>query len=196
MICRPRRLVHWSLLVALAVAALATAAHGFADDDAKDKQPSKDIEIESTQTTYRYENDGMGSITQSSRIRILTEAGRDAVGQFYFSYSSGLEDLKIDYFRTVKKDGTQLAVDPSQAVETASPISQSAPMFSDVKVKAMVARDLAVGDALEYQFERVVRVPLKPGDFWAMHYQEQTSVVDSEVVVLDVPADRHLTLKA
>lgn len=175
---------------------LVATLHGFADDDAKDKQPSKDVEIESMQTTYRYENNGTGSITQSSRIRILTEAGRDAVGQFYFSYSSGLEDLKIDYFRTVKKDGTQLPVDPSQAVETASPISQAAPMFSDVKVKVMVARDLAVGDALEYQFERAVRVPLKPGDFWAMHYQEQNSVVDSEVVVLDVPADRHLTLKA
>ncbi|HEV2423403.1 MAG TPA: DUF3857 domain-containing protein [Terriglobia bacterium] len=191
MIRRPRRLVQWFLL-----AALAAAGCGFADDSAKDKQPSKDIEIESMQTTYRYENDGTGSVTQSSRIRILTEAGRDAVGQFYFSYSSGLEDLKIDYFRTLKKDGTKLPVDPSQAVETASPVSRLAPMFSDVKVKVMVARDLAVGDALEYQYQRVVRVPLKPGDFWAMHYQDQSSVVDSELVVLDVPADRHLTLKA
>lgn len=191
MICRSCRLAYCFVLAALAI-----AANGFGNDGAKDKQTSKDIEIESMQTTYRYENDGTGSITQSSRIRILTEAGRDAVGQFYFSYSSGLEDLKIDYFRTVKKDGTQLPVDPSQAVETASPISQSAPMFSDVKVKVMVARDLAVGDALEYQFERVVRVPLKPGDFWAMHYQDQSSVVDSELVVLDVPAGRRLTLKA
>ncbi len=191
MIRRPYRLVLWFL-----IAALAAALHGFADDKGKNKEPSKDLEIERTETTYLYQNDGTGSITQSSRIRVLTEAGRDAIGQFYFSYSSGLEDLRIDYFRTVKKDGTQLAVDPAQAVETASPISQSAPMFSDVKMKAMVARDLAVGDALEFQFARVVRVPLKPGDFWAMAYQDQSAVVDSEVVVLDVPADRRLTLKA
>jgi tetratricopeptide (TPR) repeat protein/transglutaminase-like putative cysteine protease len=191
MIRRPRSLVYWVLL-----AALAAALHGFADDKAKDKEPSKDLDIERMETVYRYQNDGTGSITQSSRIRVLTEAGRDAIGQFYFSYSSGLEDLRIDYFRTDKKDGTQLPVDPAQAVETASPISQSAPMFSDVKVKVLVARDLAVGDALEYQFARVVRVPLKPGDFWAMHFQDQGSVVDSEVVTLDVPEDRRLTLKA
>lgn len=191
MIRRPRSLVLWVVL-----AALAAALHGFADDKAKDKEPSKDLEIEKLETTYRYQNDGTGSITQSSRIRILTEAGRDAVGQFYFAYSSGLEDLKIDYFRTVKKDGTTLPVDPSQAVDMASPVSQSAPMFSDLKLKVLVARDLGVGDALEYQFARVVRVPLKPGDFWAMHYQNRSSVVDSEVVLLDVPRDRPLTLKA
>jgi tetratricopeptide (TPR) repeat protein len=191
MIYRPRRLVHGLLLVALAL-----AAHGFADDQGKDKEPSKDFEIEQLQTTYQYQNDGTGSVTQSSRIRVLTEAGRDAIGQFYFSYSSSLEDLRIGYFRTVKKDGTQLPVDPAQAVDTASPISQAAPMFSDVKIKVMVARDLAVGDALEYEYTRVVRVPLKAGDFWAMHYQNQSSVVDSEVVMLDVPADRHLALKA
>ena len=191
MIRQPRHLV-----VLLLIAGFAATLHGLADDKGKDKEPSRDLEIESLQTTYQYQNDGSGSVTQSSRIRVLTEAGRDVIGQFYFSYSSGLEDLRIDYFRTVKKDGTQLPVDPAQAVETASPISRSAPMFSDVKLKVMVARDLAVGDALEYQFARVVRVPLKPGDFWAMHFQNQSAVVDSEVVVLDVPAGRRLTLKA
>ena len=177
------------------MAALSFGAHTWASDKAKEDEPSKDIEFEHLETTYRYQNDGTGVIIQGARIRLLTEAGRDAVGQFYFAYASQLEDIKIDYFRTAKKDGSALPVDPGQAVDMASPISQGAPMFSDLKLKVMVARDLAVGDALEYQFTRVVRVPLKPGDFWALHYQNQNNVVDSEVAVLDVPAGRALSLK-
>ncbi|HUI43641.1 MAG TPA: DUF3857 domain-containing protein [Terriglobia bacterium] len=166
-----------------------------AQDDAAAKAPSKDLVVEQLQTVYRFQNDGTGAIAQNARIRVVTEAGRDQVAQFYFPYASALESLKIDYFRTVKKDGTVLAVDPAQALDMASPVSQSAPMFSDLKMKAMVARDLSVGDALEFQFTRVVRVPLKPGDFWALHFQNRRSYVDSEIVVLDVPAGRQITIK-
>ena len=188
-----------SLILAGSIAALllrlSLASTGVAAQDEADKAPSKDLVFEQLQTVYRYQNDGTGTETQTARIRVLTEAGRDQIGQFYFPYASSLEDLKIDYFRTVKKDGTVLAADPSQAVDVASPVSRAAPMFSDLKLKVMVARDLAVGDALEYQAERIVRSPLKPGDFWAQHFQNRRNYVDSEVVVLDVPAGRKLSIQ-
>jgi len=183
------------LAIVVFAAIVAFAAHASADIKAKEQERSKDLKFERLDTTYRYENDGRGEIIQGARIRVLTEAGRDAIGQFYFSYASELEDIKIDYFRTIKKDGTVLAVDPALAINMASPVSQAAPMFSDLKLKVMVAKDLAVGDALEYQFTRVVQVPLKAGDFWALHYQNRMNMVDSETVTLDVPSDRKLALK-
>jgi tetratricopeptide (TPR) repeat protein len=189
-----RSLIPAALIAALLFPLSLTSVIAVGQDDV-DKTPSKDLVFEQLQTVYRYQNDGSGTVTQTARIRAVTGAGRDQIGQFYFPYSSGLEDLKIDYFRTVKKDGSVLSVDPSQAVEMASPLSESAPMFSDLKLKVMVARDLDVGDALEYQVERIVKVPLKPGDFWALHFQNRRNYVDSEVVVLDVPAGRQLSLQ-
>jgi tetratricopeptide (TPR) repeat protein len=182
-------------MVSVLTAVLAFAGPCRAEDKTKDQDAAKNVEFEQLKTTYRYQDDGTGEIVQGARIRVLTEAGRDEVGQFYFPYASELEDIKIDYFRTVKKDGTTLTVDPAQAVDMASPVSQGAPMFSDLKLKVMVARDLGVGDALEYQFTRVVRLPLKSGDFWALHYQNTANVVDSEEVTLDVPGGRALSIK-
>jgi tetratricopeptide (TPR) repeat protein/transglutaminase-like putative cysteine protease len=163
---------------------------------AEETKPSRDVVWERIETVYRFQNDGTGETTQSVRLRVLTEAGLAAAGQAYFPYSSQLEDLRIDYFRTVKKDGTQVSVDPSRFFEVASPITQVAPVFSDLKMKGVASPSLNVGDAIEYRITKTIRTPLKPGDFWAMHYATRTAEVDSEVVTLDVPADRHLLFRA
>src|SRR5205823_12311823 len=117
-------------------------------------------------------------------LRKLTDAGLSASGQAYFAYSRQLEDLQIDYFRTIKKDGMPVSVDASKYLDVASPITQAAPVFSDLKMKGVASPNLAVGDAIEYRITKTVRTPLKPGDFWAMHFATRTAVVDSEVVTL------------
>ena len=77
----------------------------------------------------------------------------------------------------------------------ASPLARDAPTFSDLKLKALAAPNLEVGDSLEYQVTHVTRVPLKPGDFWVIYFPNRQTVVETEVVVLNVPAGRNLTLK-
>jgi hypothetical protein len=106
------------------------------------EEAAKDILVEFIESTYQFENDGTGEIIRSSRISVLTHGGRERVAQIPFPYSSQLEDLRIDYFRTVKKDGTQIEADPSSAMETALPLEQVAPTFTDVRVKAMIAPQL------------------------------------------------------
>src|SRR5437867_4831078 len=172
-----------------------THSAGAQESPSKESGPPRDIVIERLETAYRWQNDGTGEIVQSARIRVLTEAGRGAVGQFYFPYSSQLEETRIDYFQTVKADGRKVPVDPSQVFEMASPLARDAPTFSDLKLKALAAPNLEVGDSLEYQVTHVTRVPLKPGDFWVIYSPNRQTVVESEVVVLNVPAGRKLTLK-
>jgi tetratricopeptide (TPR) repeat protein len=181
---------------ALFLCTIGTAGLRGQTSPAQQAAPSKDVVVESLETNYRFENDGRGRTVQRVRIRPLTRAGRNGIAQIYFPYSSLTETLSVDYFRTVKADGKLIEADPAKALEVASPVSQIAPMFTDQKLKAMVAPDLDVGDALEYQFTRTIHNPLKPGDFWVIHFAEQAQVVQSEVVTLDVPADRKLSFSA
>jgi hypothetical protein len=62
-----------------------------------------------------------------------------------------------------------VAAGPAQALEVADAVSQVAPMFTEIKVKALVAPKLEVGEALEFQATTTIRTPLKPRDFWAIH---------------------------
>ena len=163
---------------------------------AKSDEPSKDVVVERLETIYRFENDGTGEVIQSARWRVLTEAGGRAIGQIYFPYSSQTEDMRVDYFRTIKSDGSAVTADPSRALEITSPVSQVAPTFTDLKMKGMVAPNLGVGDALEYQSTKTLRTPLKVGDFWVSHFATRQLIVQSEIVAFDVPADRPLSFKS
>lgn len=163
---------------------------------AKEEEPTRDLVFERLETLYRFQNDGTGEVTQLARCRVQSEAGRTAVAQIAASYSSELEDLRFDYVRTLKPDGTQVVADPSQAQEVTSPVARVAPMFSDARFKIVPVPKLEVGDAVEYQFTKTIRVPLKPGDFWTIHYPTRNAEVLSELVVLDCPAERKLSLKA
>lgn len=121
--------------LAIALGLLAPVLISAAQQSNDDEKASRDLVWERLETTHRFENDGTGTRTQTVRIRVLTDAGLKGAAQVYFPYSSLTEDLRIDYFRTVKKDGAQIAVDPSKYFDVASPVTQVAPVFSDPRHK-------------------------------------------------------------
>lgn len=158
--------------------------------------PPKNAVVEQLHVVYRYQNDGTGEIIQTARLRILTEAGLKIYGAVYLPYSSQLEDLRIDYLRTLKAGGATIPADPSKAMDVTPPITRFAPMFSDVKVKVLVAPQVQVGDAIEYQYTRDIRVPYMPGNFWVTYSLNRANPITSATIVLDVPAGRKLTFES
>lgn len=152
--------------------------------------------LESSQTLYRYQNDGTGEIVQSVRYRILTETGLRMLGEVFLPYSSQLEKLKIDYLRTVKPDGSEVSADPSKALDVTSPVTRYAPTFSDVRMKVLIPPQLQVGDSVEYQYTQSIVVAYMPGQFWVADYLKRAYPITSETVTLDVPAGRKLAFEA
>lgn len=152
--------------------------------------------LESSQTLYRYQNDGTGEIVQSVRYHILTETGLKMLGEVFLPYSSQLEKVKIDYLRTVKPDGSEVSADPSKALDVTPPVTRYAPTFSDVRMKVLIPPQLQVGDSIEYQFTRSIVVPYMPGQFWVADYLTRAYPVTSETVTLDVPSGRKLAFEA
>ena len=151
---RSVRAYAWMLFFSL----YAHSVHPAEDQKPKEKEPPRDVVWERIETVYRFQNDGTGEIIQNVKLRVLTEAGLAASGQAYFAYSSQLEDLRIDYFRTIKKDGTQVSVDASKFFDVASPITQAAPVFSDLKMKGVASPNLTVGDAIELCADQLAQV--------------------------------------
>jgi len=117
-------------------------------------------------------------------------------GAVYPAYSSQLEDLHINYLRTVKADGTVIPADPSKGMDLTPPVTRLAPMFSDVKIKVLVALQLQVGDEIEYQYTRTIRTPYMPGNFWAMYSLNRANPKKAATIVLDIPAVRKVTFES
>ncbi len=106
----------------------------------------RDYEAQEIRTAYRFNNDGTGQTTTYTRRRALTTAG---LSQFSFPYSSEFESITVDFFRTLKKDGSVVEGDSRQTLETTLPTVAATPVFSDVKLKTIVLPNVEAGDAVE-----------------------------------------------
>lgn len=158
--------------------------------------PPRNAVVEQLQVVYRFQNDGTGEVIQTARLRILTELGLKLYGAVYLPYSSQLEELHIDYLRTLTAAGKTIPADPSKAMDVTPPITRFAPMFSDVKVRVLVAPQVEVGDAIEYQYTRTIRTPYMPGNFWVKYVLDRVNPIKTATIILDVPAARKLTFEA
>ncbi|MGH9407635.1 MAG: DUF3857 domain-containing protein, partial [Terriglobia bacterium] len=92
--------------------------------------------------------------------------------------------------------GTVVPADPAKAMDITPPVTRFAPMFSDIRIKVLVAPQLQVGDAVEFQYTRAIRTPYMAGNFWADYSLDRANPITAATVVLDVPASRKLTFKS
>ena len=84
------------------------------------------------------------------------------LGLLIFSYNSANEQLKIDYVRVRRPDGTVVETPLGDLQDMASQITRQAPMYTDYREKHVPVKGLGVGDLLEYQTETQLIHPLIP----------------------------------
>ena len=148
--------------------------------------------------SYRFEADGTGTRTEQMVIQVQSEAGVQELGQLQLGYNSGYQEIKIDYVRVRKPDGSVVSADLATAVQDMTgPVARVAPMYTDYREKHVTVPSLRPGDTLEYQTVIVTKTPLAPGQFWMEHdFSDELIVLDARLIV-DVPMSRteHMTTR-
>ncbi len=172
------------LLALLAGASTASAQVALPPEDA-----AEPFVFELLDFLHRFEADGTHLQIARSRIRIQNEAGKQAMGEIYIPYSERLGTVEFRYVKTIKPNGNTIEASLDTVMEVSAPVVQVAPVFSDIKYKAIPVAGLQVGDVVDYEVEIRIDKPLKPGSFWGAHVAQTAAKVDSERVVLDLPAE-------
>jgi len=152
---------------------------------------TRDTEIEKAETSYRVNGDNTGEIRYHQRWRSLTAQGRKEISRIQIPYVPSLQDVEIKSITTFKKDGTVVNGDPSSAFDADGSNDPLTPYFTDSRLKIFLPPSVETGDAIEYEAVIHVHRWLKPGDFWLSHPLSSGTV---ETVVLDMPADRKVSL--
>ncbi len=142
--------------------------------------------------SMRFENDGTGSDQTDAQVKIIGEAGVQALGQLKIGYSALSDKLEIAYVRVRKPDGTVIQAQESAVQDLTFP---DAPVYTDYHEKHISVPSLRPGDVLEYRFIRTVINPLTPGQFWTSYNFTQKGIVLDEQLIINVPKDRQITLK-
>ena len=172
---------------------LALAARsGFASqDESKTPDYSKESAIiTSTETHLRYAADGTSVRTQTTSIKVLSDAGARAWGVLAFGYASETEHVDVHYVRVHKVYGATVTTPAENILDLPSDVTRVAPMYSDLKQKQIPVKALGVGDTLEFEIAFIEDRPLVPGQFWYAYNFTRNLVVLKELLEVRVPRDR------
>jgi tetratricopeptide (TPR) repeat protein len=144
----------------------------------------------------RFENDGMGSVDVQARLHVQTALGLQRVGQLVFNYNAETERQEVSFVRVLKPDGRTIVAGPETAQDLSAPVSQAAPMYSDIRQKHVTVPGLSVGDTLEYEVRTTATRSLIAGQFWQMWDFDIDAPCLDEQVDLNVPRERTLKMKS
>ena len=143
--------------------------------------------IEKSQTTYRYEEDGTGEKVLYEKLRLQSEAGVRQFSVLSFPYASATETLQIAHLVAHHSDGTATETPSADAMAMPAPVTQEAPLYSDLKQMQIPLRGLRVGDVLECEVHIQRKNSEAPAQFWDSYGLQKILVTLSETVTLDLP---------
>ena len=156
---------------------------GFAaQDGSKNPDDSKESSIvTSTETHLRFASDGSSVKTQTTSIKVLSEAGVHAWGVLAFGYAAENEHVDVHFVRVHKADDSTVSTPAESVLDLPSDVTRVAPMYSDLKQKQIPVKALGVGDTLEFEIAYVEDKPLVPGQFWYSYNFTRAVVVLKEI---------------
>jgi tetratricopeptide (TPR) repeat protein len=150
--------------------------------------------VERDDVVYRFADDGTGSKVESCIFRVQSNAALQTLAVLSFPYASGNQHLDIVYARVRKPDGTVVETPTTDAQDQPAQVTQIAPMYSDLHLKQIPMRSLAVGDKLEFQIRMTQQQPEVPGEFWGQENFGAGVVFLERSIELHVSKQKHLTV--
>ncbi len=155
-----------------------------------EQSPQQAYVIQQRSTKMRFEEDSSSVRTERQTTLIQNEAGLKHFGILTFTYIEGHE-FSLDTVEVHKKEGSVVKAGPEQVQEVTPEVSRVAPMYSDIRQKAVTVPGLAVGDELTFQYT-IKAKPLVPGQFWFNYSFLKDEIVRSETLDIDVPKSKTL----
>jgi len=190
------------LLFAVLVAYLPIAPHDLAaqvtapqpEKGAAKEYADEAAVVERDEVVYRYATDGTGVKTETTVLRVQSSGALQAFAVLRFPYASGTQSLEIDYARVRKPDGTVVETPAADAQDQPAPATQVAPMYSDLHLKELPMRSLAVGDALEFETKLTQKRAEAPEEFWGAENFGAGMVYLDRRIELRVPKSKTVTV--
>lgn len=149
----------------------------------------QEIVVEKTSLVVRYAEDNSYVRTLVVKEHVLSDAGVRDAGILSIPFASMAETVAFDYVRVRKPSGEVVVTPADDTQEVAAPVTESAPMYSDLRLKQLPIRSLAVGDILEYKVTIHATDADAPGEHSFVTNFMTGIPVEEQTIELRVPLD-------
>jgi len=148
--------------------------------------------VELSEATFRYNSDGTGERNLHQRVKIQNDAGVRGFSVVSIPYATSTESSQIVNLSVRHSDGSMTGTPATDAMDVTAPVTQQAPLYSDLKIQQIPVRGLRVGDTLEYRVRIQRNSAESPSRFWNAASFLKDNVVLSQSITLDVPSDKYV----
>jgi transglutaminase-like putative cysteine protease len=136
----------------------------------------------------RLEADGRGTRTYRQVIQLLTREAAEQWGEQSFSYTAGRQKLTVNWVRVLDSTGHVISAKPTHEQESTIPAAETAPVFSDTKVRRVSLGGVAPGTIVDYSYTLETLEPVVPGDFFSSWSVTTGRETRRSRFILDLPA--------
>jgi tetratricopeptide (TPR) repeat protein len=152
--------------------------------------------VEQSEVTVHFARDGSSVRTWHIREHVQSDSGVRTVGIVSVPFAALTQTVTFDYVRVRKPSGQIVSTPVDGAQEVPLPVTQQAPMYSDLRMKQLPVQSLSVGDTLEYQVSLKSTNADVPGAFWFQADFTTGVPVQSETYEIYVPRDVPMVVKS
>lgn len=146
--------------------------------------------MEQLETVYLYNADGTGERDFHIKVKVQNEAGARQLGVLSFPYTAANESAQIKSLVVHHPDGTSAETPSTDAMDMPAPVTQQAPLYSDLKILQIPVRGLRTGDTLDFRVQSMRKNPESPSQFWGSFSFTKGLVVLAETLTLNLPDGR------
>ncbi|WP_348261650.1 DUF3857 domain-containing protein [Telmatobacter sp. DSM 110680] len=143
-------------------------------------------------TSFTYQKDGTGEKLVTVRMKITSEAGARQFSVISLPYAAANEHPTLEIVAVHHADGTSTETPVADAIDMPAPVTQQAPLYSDLKMLQIPVRGLRAGDSLEYRVRIQRKSAESPSQFWDVFAFAKDVVVLAQTLTLDVPIDKYV----
>ncbi len=154
----------------------------------------EDVVVESVVTRIAFDEAGERTASVAATLRVNTPAGVQQEGTLAIPFRRDAGIVTVDYVRVRKPDGSVVDTPTGASFDLPAPITQQAPVYSDLYLKHINVQALQPGDRLEYRWQ-IVEPSLVPGHFWTT-YDFDTLSRARQTLEVSWPASRRPIVKS
>ncbi|HEX6773095.1 MAG TPA: DUF3857 domain-containing protein [Acidobacteriaceae bacterium] len=163
---------------------------------AKPDLSGEGVVIEKEETVVRFAKDGSSVRTLFVVERVQSDAGVRSAGIVSLPFAALSQTLTFDSVKVRKPSGQVIETPTQDAQEVPLPVTQMAPMYSDLRTKQLPVKSLSAGDTVEYRLTTKDSNKAAAGALWFATDFSSGVPVKEETLEVHVPRELSPVVKS
>ena len=155
--------------------------------------PEAGVSILLVEESFEVFEDNTAEYDMHFMVKIFNERGKKEFSEIHIGYDSTFEEVKLDYARTIKPDGTVVYVGDKNIRDVS--IYLNYPLYSNARARIISMPEITEGAIIEYRAKVFHKQLVNKKDFILNYRSQESEPIKVAKFSVKIPKDRYFNYK-